>query len=136
MKKLLILGILMSSTVILGATTDSTKMKTQEMQMGSMMSPEMMKKMNDTGMSCPMMNGDGMMTNMTPEQKEEMMKDMSTIQEKIAERNKLSSADNPNWEKIGELNEDIFKIKSKHMTQMMKSNHNMMKTAIPNEKNN
>lgn len=142
MKNFLMLGAMVISATIFAADPATNPHAAHQnagqngMMMGSMMTPEMMQKMKDSGMSCPMMEAGGMqnngmmggnmMANMTPEQKVAMEKDMAVMQEKMAEVKKLTSVEKPDWKKVEKLNEEIAKLRAKHMTEMMKSGHTMM----------
>lgn len=63
-----------------------------------------------------MMGCGGMRDSMTPEMRDEMIE----IQEKRLQIMKIMNTSNPNMKEVEKLNNEIYQIKSNHMTEMMK----------------
>lgn len=86
---------------------------------GHMQSMDMMKDGK-----CSMMEGKGhmgsMMSDMKPEQKMAMEKEMIAIQEKQLEVRKLMNTANPDMKKVEKLNGEIAQMRTKHMESMQK----------------
>lgn len=114
MKKLLMVGMLIISA---GAFAAPHHTEQQGMGMGQGMMMDNCQ-MTGNGKGAQMYNN--MMSNLTPEQKKEMQKEMVQIQEKRLEVKKAMLEDKVDWTKVEKLNKEIGEIQAKHKTQMMK----------------
>lgn len=66
------------------------------------------------------MNGN-MMSNMSPELRQEMQNDMIEMQEKQLEIRKIMNTSNPDIKKVEKLNNELYQIKANHMNKMHQS---------------